>query len=413
MYYPIKIALLILLLLLSAFFSSAETALTTVNQLRIQTLAEEGSKSARLLLKIIQDKSKMLSTVLIGNNIVNVFASALMTTLTIDLFGNKYVGIASGVLTLLLLIFGEITPKTLATLHAEKISLLYANIISFLIFITTPLVFLVNKLARFVMFLLRVDPDAQPQVITENELRAIVTVSQEEGVIEKEEKEMIYNVVDFGDSEAKDVMIPRIDMTFISIDAGYEEFIQTFRETMHTRFPIYEESTDDIIGILNVKDVLLSTPENFSIRSFMREAYFTYEHKPTADLLVEMRKAAVSFAIVLDEYGATAGLVTLEDLLEEIVGEIRDEYDTDEEDNIQEIEAGKKYRILGNTKLDEINEYFEWNLESDNYDSIGGYILELLDRLPQPGDEVLLTEHARLCVESLDKNRIDKIYLYL
>ena len=411
---PIQAVTIVLMILLSAFFSSAETAMTTVNRIRIQALMEQGDKRAIILDKVISNSSKMLSTILIGNNIVNISASSLVTTLTIQVLGNVYVGAATGALTLIILLFGEITPKTLASLHAEKIALSYAKIIYFLTIILTPVVFIVGKLANGVMYLLRVDPNAKANPMTEHELRTLVNVSQEDGVIEREEKQMIYNVFDFGDSTAKDVMIPRIDMTFLDINATYDELMEIFREDMHTRFPVYEENTDNIIGIINIKDLILY-PKNqeFSIQNILREPYFTYEYKRTADLMVEMRKASVNLAIVLDEYGSTAGLVTLEDLLEEIVGEIRDEYDEDEEEDLKEIQPGKEYIALGSAKLDDINEALSIHLESEDYDSVGGYIIEQLDSLPSQGQSVTLENGIRLVVDELDKNRIEAVHIWL
>lgn len=411
---PIQAVTIVLMILLSAFFSSAETAMTTVNRIRIQSLIEQGDKRAIILDKVISNSSKMLSTILIGNNIVNISASSLMTTLTIQVLGNVYVGAATGVLTLIILLFGEITPKTLAALHAEKIALSYAKIIYFLTVILTPVVFIVGKLGNGVMYLLRVDPNAKANPMTEHELRTLVNVSQEDGVIEREEKQMIYNVFDFGDSAAKDVMIPRIDMTFVDINSTYDELMEIFREDMHTRFPVYEENTDNIVGIINIKDLILY-PKNqeFSIQKILREPYFTYEYKRTADLMVEMRKASVNLAIVLDEYGSTAGLVTLEDLLEEIVGEIRDEYDEDEEEDLKEIQPGKEYIALGSAKLDDINEALSIHLESEDYDSVGGYIIEQLDSLPSQGQSVTLENGIRLVVDELDKNRIEVVHIWL
>ncbi len=411
---PIQALSIFIMILLSAFFSSAETSITTVNRIRIKSLVEQGNKKAVILDKVIADSGKMLSTILIGNNIANIAATSLVTTLTIQVFGDVYVGIASGLLTLIILLFGEITPKTLATIHAEKIALSYARIIYFLMIVLTPVVFLVTKLANLIMLLLRVDPDARHNAMTEHELRTLVNVSQADGVIESEEKQMIYNVFDFGDSTAKDVMIPRIDMTFIDINCTYEELLEIFREDMHTRFPVYEDSTDNVVGIINMKDLLLYPgDENFSIRKILREPYFTYEYKATADLLIEMRKTSVNLAIVLDEYGATAGLVTLEDLLEEIVGEIRDEYDMDEEEDIKEVQPGREYVALGSAKLDDINETLHIQLSSEDYDSIGGFIIEQLDCLPTQGQSVTMDNGIRLVVDDIDKKRIETVHIWL
>ena len=397
---------ILILIALSSFFSSAETAMTTVNKIRIQSLAEQGNKRAVILEKIISNSPKMLSTVLIGNNIVNMSVSSLMTTLTIKILGNAYVGITTGILTLLILIFGEITPKNLATIHAEKLSLAYSRIIYGLMILLTPVVFIVNKITEGVLVILHVNPDEKANAMTEHELRTLVNVGEKDGVIENEEKQMIYNVFDFGDSTAKDVMIPRIDMTFIDINFSYDELMAVFSEDMHTRFPVYEDNTDNVIGIINMKDLLVYPKDKpFSIRNILREPYFTYEYKATADLMIEMRKASVNLAIVLDEYGATAGLVTLEDLLEEIVGEIRDEYDEDEVEDIKEIQPEREYVVQGSAKLDDINEALHINLESEDYDSIGGYIIEQLDCLPKEGQSVTLESGIRLVVDRLEQKQ--------
>ncbi len=409
----IRLLIVILLLAMSAFFSSAETALTTVNRMRVRTLAEAGDKRAITLTRVIEDPGKMLSTILVGNNIVNLSASSLMTTLTLDLFGSKAVGAATGILTLLILVFGEITPKTIATLTAEKLALGYAGIIYGLMKILTPVIFFVNHLSMGVLFLMRVDPNKKKDSITEDELRTIVEVSHEEGVIESEEKKMINNVFDFGDSVAKDIMVPRIDMVMMDVNAAFEEVREIFRQEMFTRIPVYEDSTDNVIGIINVKDFLLSDsrPEDFSLRAMLRQPVYTYEYKKTAELMIEMRKTSNNIVIVLDEYGATAGLITLEDMLEEIVGDIRDEYDGDEEDDVIEISANE-YLVNGSTRLDDLNDRLELELESEDYDSIGGLVIGLLDHLPEEGEEVIY-ENLRLSVEHLDKNRIEKIRLHI
>ena len=408
-----QLIILLILLLLSGFFSSAETALTTVNKIRIRTLSEEGNKRAGIVLKVTENSSKMLSAILIGNNIVNLSAASLTTTLAYNL-GGSAVALASGILTILILMFGEIVPKTMATLHAEKISLLYAPVINIFMKLMTPLIIIINGLSNIVLFILRIDPNAKASAMTENELRTIVDVSHEDGVIESEEKEMIYNVFDLGDAKAKDVMVPRINVTFADIDSTYEELIALFREDKFTRLPVYEESKDNVVGTINMKDLLLfdSKKKEFHVRDILREAYFTYEYKNISELLVEMRQASFNIAIVLDEYGETSGLITLEDILEEIVGEIHDEYDENEEENITAVNE-LEYIVEGSTNLDDLNDSLDLHLESEDYDSVGGFIIDSLDRLPEVGDEVLTDEGIRLVVETLDKNRIEKVHLYL
>lgn len=408
----IRILILLFLLILSGFFSSAETALTTVNKIRMRTLAENGHKGAATVIKIVENQGKMLSAILIGNNVVNLSASSMATVLASDLFGSKAVGAATGILTLLILVFGEITPKTISTISSESISLKYSTIIYGLMVLLTPVIFLVNQLSMLVLRLFGVDPNKKPESITEDELRTIVEVSHEEGVIQTEEKKMITNVFDFGDDLAKDIMVPRIDMTFINVETTYDELLEVFREEKYTRFPVYEDSTDNVIGIINVKDLLLlENKENFYIRDFLRQPLYTYEFKKAAELMVEMRKTLNNIVIVLDEYGATAGLITLEDMLEEIVGEIRDEYDEDEEESIVELEPGQ-YRVNASLKLDDLNKYFELKLQSDDYDSLGGLVIGLLDHLPEEKEEVT-HEGIRMVVEHMDKNRIETILLYL
>lgn len=408
----IQLIILVILLFLSAFFSSAETAFSTVNRVRIRSLEEEGNKKASTVLKILDNYGKMLSTILIGNNIVNISASSLMTSLIIRIWGNAYVGVATGILTVLVLIFGEITPKNWAKSNCDKISLAYCKIIYGLMKILTPVIFIVDLLARGIMKILRIDPDKK-DIMTENELKTYVDVSHEDGVIESEEREMIYNVFDFSDSQAKDVMIPRINMVTVSEDATYEELLEVFRESMYTRIPVYKDDQDNIIGLVNIKDfILTSDKDNFRISDIIREAYYTYEFKKTSDLMFEMREKTYNVAFVLNEYGATVGMITLEDLLEEIVGEIRDEYDTDEEELIQEIEENI-FLVEGSMKLDDINNALDTDLESEDYDSIGGIIIESLDRLPEDGEEVTLENGILLKVEGIEQNRILKVQMTL
>ncbi|MCI9228266.1 MAG: HlyC/CorC family transporter [Dorea sp.] len=407
-----QLIILFVLLMLSAFFSSAETALTTVNRIRLRTLAEEGSKRAETVLAITDDSGKMLSAILIGNNIVNLSAASLTTTLAYS-FGGSMVAIASGILTVLILLFGEITPKTMATIHSERMSLIYAPVISIFMKIMTPVIFIINGLSIGVLFLLRVDPNAKNNTMTENELRTIVDVSHEDGVIESDERQMINNVFDLGDARAKDVMVPRVHVTFADIDSTYEELIEIFREDKYTRLPVFKDTTDNVVGTINMKDLLLYDNTNgFHIRDILREAYFTYEYKSISELLVEMRQASFNIAIVLDEYGETAGLITLEDILEEIVGEIHDEYDENEEDFIQEIDE-REYIVEGSTNLDDLNDRLELDLRSEEYDSLGGFIIERLDRLPEEGDRIDTEDGIHMVVEKLDKNRIELVHLYL
>ena len=372
-----QLIILIILLILSAFFSSNETALMAVNKIRLRSLADEGNKRAAMVLDITENHTqKMLSAILIGNNIVNISASSLATSLAYH-FGGYMVSIATAVLTVAILVFGEITPKNYATINAEKVTLRYIPFFKFFMTVMTPFIFIINLFSRVIMLIMHVDPDAVNNAMTEEELRTIVDVSHEDGVIESDEKEMIYNVFDLGDANAKDIMVPKVHVTFASVDNTYEELIDIFREDKFTRLPVYEETQDNIV-----------------------------------ELLVEMRDSTFNIAIVLDEYGEMAGLITLEDILEEIVGEIHDEYDEKEDELVQQI-SDREYIIEGSMSLDDVNDHLNTKLESEDYDSLGGFIIEHLDRLPATGDEVMTEDGIRLVVEKLDKNRVESVHIYL
>ncbi|MGN0168315.1 MAG: HlyC/CorC family transporter [Acetatifactor sp.] len=407
----IQLIFLFVLIILSGFFSSAETALTTVNRVRIRTLEEEGNKRAARVNKVLENYSKMLSTILIGNNIVNLSASALATTLAMRI--NLAVGIATGILTVVVLLCGEIVPKTWAMTSSEKISLTYSSIIYGLMQVLTPVIFVVDKMANGILRLMHIDPNQRMNTMTEAELRTYVEVSHEDGVIESEEREMIYNVFDFSDAQAKDIMIPRINMVTVSIDDSYQEVLSVFRESMYTRLPVYQDDIDNIIGLINIKDFILTeTEENFQVKDILRDAHYTYEFKKVADLLYELREKTTNVTFVLNEYGSTVGMITLEDLLEEIVGEIRDEYDADEEELIQEM-GERTWLVEGSMKLDDINDELGTDLDSEDYDSIGGLIIECLDRLPEDNEEVTLSNGVHLKVQGIDQNRIVKVLMTL
>ncbi|MCR4691947.1 MAG: hemolysin family protein [Lachnospiraceae bacterium] len=409
----IQLIILLILLLLSAFFSSAETALSAANPVRIRALSQEGSRSAARLEKILSQPGKMLSTILIGNNLVNISITSLATAITIHLFGSALVGVTTGILTLLILLFGEIIPKTAARLYSEKLALAYSFPIALLMLILTPVILLIDGLSKVLLTIVGMDPDKRPSVMSEKELLSYVDASHEEGVIETDEKEMIQNVFDLNDSLAKDIMIPRIDMTMIEVHASYHQLQSLFQETMYSRIPVYEEDMENIIGIVTLKDFfLVKKPADFNIHSILREPYYTYETKKTDELLHEMQETSNSLAIVIDEYGSSIGLITLEDLLEEIVGEIHDEYDESENELIQTLEDGT-YRIAGSVKLDDVNDALHTDLDSEHYDSIGGLMIEHLDRLPHAGESVVLDTGYRLSAGEIVKNRIKFVDLEL
>lgn len=415
-----KLLILFILLLFSAFFSSAETCLTTVNKMRLKSMADEGNKKAALVLKLISNQTKMLSSILIGNNIVNLSASSLATTFAINLakksgFSNATSLItraATGIITILVIIFGEILPKSIATMNADKMSLIYSKPIYTLTVILGPFAYIFDKFSKLLLKIFHIDITKQP-AITENELRTIVDVSHKEGVIESEERQMITNVVDFGDSLAKDVMVPKMDVEFVELSLTYDELIESYSKEKFTRMPVYDDSRDNVVGIINLKDIFFyqGDKKDFKISDVMREAYFTYEYKKISELFFEMKEASIPMAIVLDEYGSTSGILTIEDLIEEIVGEIRDEYDANEEDDITKTDDGD-YILLGVAKLDDIDEELGIKIESEDYDSIAGHIINLLDHFPDAG-ETVSDDYAEYTVLEAAKNHIDKVKLHL
>ena len=409
----IQLIVILILLALSAYFSSAETALMAVNKIRMKALADEGDKRAGTVLRILSNQPHMLVSILIGNNIANLAASALAALLVIDLFGSRLVGIGTGVLTFLVLVFGEITPKTAASINPDKLAMAYAPSILVLTRLFTPLVLLVNAVSRGVMLLVGIDPSKKKEQITEEELRTLVDIGHEEGVIESDEKEMITNVFDFGDQSAKDIMIPRMDMTCIDVEASFAEIIEIFREDKYTRMPVFEGDTDNIIGIINIKDMLLlDRNADFQVRSFMREPFYTFELKKVSKLLNEMRKSSCNVSIIINEYGSCVGMITLEDMLEEIVGEIRDEYDEDEERNSDEsVISDHEFLLDGSMRLNDVNDLLHTDLESEDYDSIGGFVTELLGHLPETGEEVTY-DGLRFVVEEADETRVIKVRIF-
>ncbi|MPW27277.1 DUF21 domain-containing protein [Alkalibaculum sp. M08DMB] len=403
-----QIILLIALILLSSFFSASETALMTLSKIRIRHMMDEKIKGAILINNLINNSSKLLGAILVGNNIVNIGASAIATSLAVSKFGSSGVGIATGVMTILVLIFAEITPKSLAAQNSEVISLKVAKPISLIMKLLNPITIVIMFFTKSIIKLLGGKAEIKQPFFTEDELKTLVTVSHEEGVLEGEEKQMIYNVFEFGDSQAKDVMTPRTDVVAADVNATYDELIELFRAQQFSRIPIFEETYDNIIGVFYIKDLLVYNKDkaDFHIRQLMREPFFTYEFKSTLILFSEMRIKRIPVAIVIDEYGGTAGIVTIEDLVEEIVGDIHDEYDDFE----KEIEIIKEDEFLvdGIARIDVVNEMLGINIESEDFDSIGGFVIGLFGYLPNGGEKIEF-DGIKFIIEVVDKNRIEKL----
>ena len=410
----IQIVILVILLIGSGFFSASETALMSLSKIRIRHMKEAGVKGAKLVSDLIEEPNKLLSSILVGNNVVNIAATSISTSLFMGILGDKpgAVPLATAVMTVLVLIFGEITPKTIAANNSEKVAVFVSKPINLVIFIVRPIVWVFNIITNVIFKLLGVkDKGAQPY-ITEEELKTMVNVSHEEGLLEMEEREIINNVFQFGDMQAKEAMVQRLDMVAINAEDSYNEIIEMFKNEKLSRLPVYEDSIDDIIGILNIKDVIFLNDDeikNFDIKNYIREPFFTYEFKKITQLLEEMKVEKSQMAIVVDEYGGTSGLITIEDLVEVIVGDIEDEYD-DEDDDIIVIKEDE-YIVQGSTKISDINDLIGVNLESEEFDSIGGFIIGYLKRLPEE-NEVIEVGNIKFNIENLDKNRIMKVRIF-
>ena len=410
----IQIVILLVLLIGSGFFSASETSLMSLSKIRIRHMKEEGVKGAKLVSELIEDPNKLLSSILVGNNVVNIAATSISTSLFMGILGDKpgAVPLATAVMTVLVLIFGEITPKTIAANNSEKVAVFVSKPIKLVIFIVRPIVWIFNIITNVIFKLLGVKDKGSQPYITEEELKTMVNVGHEEGVLEIEEREIINNVFQFGDMQAKEAMVQRLDMIAINSEDKYEEIIEMFKNEKFSRMPVYNESIDDIIGILNIKDIIFLSDEEiqqFNIKDYIREPFFTYEFKKITQLLEEMKIEKSQMAIVVDEYGGTAGLITIEDLVEVIVGDIEDEYD-EEEEEIQVIKEDE-YIVDGSIKITDVNELIGVRLESEEFDSIGGYIIGHLRRLPEE-NEVIEVDNIKFCIESLDKNRVKKVRIF-
>ncbi|MDY4128060.1 hemolysin family protein [Peptostreptococcus porci] len=408
----IQVIILLVLMIISAFFSASETALMSVSKVKIRHLREEGVRGASVVEKLISEPKKLLSTILVGNNVVNIAATSISTSLLLKLFGAQGVAVATAMMTVLILVFGEVTPKTMASNNKERVSLGVAKVLNVIILVLSPIVFILNLFTTIIFKIFRIKDDDPKSLITEEDLKVMVNVSHEEGVLEQEEREIINNVFEFGDMRAEDAMIQRIDMVSVSVDATFDEVLEIFKEEKKSRLPVYKENIDDIVGILNIKDVFFISKEEietFSVEKYMRDVFFTYEFKKISQLLEEMKLAKTQIAIVLDEYGGTSGLLTVEDLVEVLVGDIEDEYD-EEDDEIVKVGEGE-YIVDGSTKITDVNDYLYDDLESDEFDSIGGYILGHLNGLPEEGEVIELNDSVTVNIISLDKNRIEKLKL--
>ncbi len=398
----IEFVILLFLLFFSAFFSGSETALLSLNKIRIKKLAREGNKNAIIVEELINNPETLLATILVGNNIVNIAAASIATAIAIEFFGSKGIGIATGVLTFVILVFGEITPKSISAENAERISLLVAKPIKFFIKFFSPLVYILTLITGPVTK----RSGKRRVMITEDEIRLLVEMGEKEGVIEKEEKEMIKGVFEVGDMVAKEVMIPRVDMVCIEVNESIDEALKLIRETGFSRIPVYEGNRDNIVGILYAKDIIRHLNKKIKIKDIMRPPFFIPETKSLRELLREMQKLKLHMAIVVDEYGGTAGLVTLEDIIEEIVGEIMDEVD-EEEELIRRIDENT-WLVNARARIEEVNEILNLEIPEDEFETIGGFVFNKLGKIPKIGDYIEI-DGVKITVEKMKDKRIRKV----
>lgn len=408
-----EILVLIVLLFFSAFFSASETALTSLSHLRIQRLLEKKVPGAKLLAKLKENPSGFLSTILIGNNLVNIAAAALATTIAIQLSeagGWGGVGIAvslaTGLTTFLILVFGEITPKTLAINKAEQFSLVATPIIFGLQVILTPIAYLIGFFSRPLIWLLGGKSPEKGPFITEEEINLVLAAGEKEGVIEEEEREMISSIFEFGDTIVREVMTPRPDIVAAEVTEPLARVMEQIMESGHSRVPVYEGTLDNVIGVIYAKDLLRHKEAGTAVRDIVRQAIFVPETKKISELLHEMQSARTHVALIVDEYGMTSGLVTMEDLIEEIVGEIHDEFER-EEKAIEKIDE-TTVMVSGKLSISDINDRLGINLPEEEYDTIGGFVFGKLGKLPAVGN-VLRFDNLLISVERLHRRRITRL----
>lgn len=410
MAFYLKIFILIVLLYFSSIFSSSETALTAINATKIRNIREKDKRKGEVLRNLKEQTNSVLAVILIGNNIVNVAATAILTELTLQFFKKEgSIVISTIIMTVLILVFGEITPKTFAAQNPEKIAVKVADLLSVLLKIFKPILYLLTKITNFIIRVLGGEINENTTFITEEEIKSIVDVGEEEGILEHHERMMIEGIFEIDDTDVTNVMVPRIDITAVSKNSNLRAALLKIIKNGHSRIPIYDNSIDNIIGLLYAKDILPFAINNSldinktNVEELMRDTYYVPQTKKVGELLKDMQREKVHMAIVLDEYGATEGLVTIEDILEEIVGDIFDEYD-DEEKVIEKI-SENKYNVKADIALEEFNEVFKCDLPEEEFESLGGYIFSTLGRVAIVGDKIKYKQ-LTMCVIKVSKRRI-------
>lgn len=401
---------LIILFFFSAFFSGSETALMAVDRLRLKYLVQKKHRGAERLETVLENPDRLLGAILVGNNLVNIAASVFATTLFVQLFGDRGELLTILILTPILLIFSEITPKTFAAQNPERVSFLVLRPILALMWLLTPVVWLVSGLSRAITRLLRVD-QVRP-MISEDEIRTLISVGEDAGVVAKEQRRMLLGVFELSQVRVRDVMIPRTEMVAIEADTPFDQVLDQVRRSRHSRFPVYEGSLDAIIGIIHAKDIInfVGRPEAFSLRDILRTPYFVPESKRIGTLLQSFRKKRVHLAVVVDEYGGAEGIVTLEDIFEEIVGEIQDEYDVEE--ILYKETAPGRYLVDGSISLRTLNRRFGLNLTEEHANTLAGFLLRTMGTIPLVGDSCE-AQGTLFTVRKVEDRRVEQIEMTL
>lgn len=409
----ILIFVLGILIVLSSVYSASETALLSVNKIKLRNMVEEDRKGAKKVEELLDKQSEVLTTLLVANNVINISASAVATSVAItytDILPSA-VFVSTATLTTLILLFGEVIPKNLASRYAENIMIIFLPIITASLLLFKPIEYILNLISLNLMKIFKVDIEKKIDLITEDELKTMVNVSHEEGILEVHESKMINNIFEFGDQNAQDIMTPRVNMICVPVEATYEEIVEIFEKERFSRMPVFDGDDDNIIGILYIKDIAFNDKENFKVKDYIRETYKVYETKQVDEIFTIMKQDRISMTIVLDEYGETAGLLTFQDIIEEIFGELNDEDDIEEDDDVQQVN-NNEFLVDGLTRINDLNDEIGTEITSEDFETIGGYIIGLVGDLPKENEEVLSEEfNLKFNIETIDKNRIDKLRL--
>lgn len=408
----IGVIAIVICVLIVAFLSSSEASLISVNRIRMKHLAENGDKKAKIVQSILSEHDRLFGTILLTENFFIILATSLGTAILLNILGKDGWLIASLMMTILIVLIGEITPKTIALSHSERYALLVARPIRFLITITSPVVWFFTRLPGWLLKIMGAKIHPSP-FVTEEDIRAMIDLGEETGTLLEEEKEMLQKVFEFGDTIASEAMVPRTEIVAIEDTATVSEALQLVKEKGFSRYPVIQEKMDNVVGILYIKDILIKMAEEkispeTPIKNFVREAYFIPENKPISELLNEMQKKKFQIAIVMDEYGGTAGLITLEDLMEEIVGSLQDEFEKIKAEKDVEVIDERTFIVSGTTSLDEVSDLVGARLESPDFHTIGGFVFGLFGRLPKEGEQIRY-HNLRFLILSMEQRKISKI----